>query len=253
MVEIKGVVFDIDGTLIDFIGMKRLAANHAAMAMMDAGLNMSLPDASRELFKTYMEVGIDSEIWLGEFLKRYYGKADESMIIAGKIAYQKARETFMEPYPRVIPTLLQLIKRGIKLAVLTDASKLKALKRLHTMKLYHFFDVIVTIEDSGCAKPHQDTFRKVLDGLKLEAEEVLMVGDVPERDIEGAKQVGMRTVFAKYGALDAKKILMSDGIIVSKEGLNADRRVEGSNADYEINEVSEILKIVDLVKAEKRV
>ncbi len=245
MVKIKGVVFDIDGTLIDFIGMKRTAANHAAMAMIDTGLKMSLPEASRELFKTYMSVGIDSDTWLGEFLKKYHGNADEAMIIAGKIAYQKIREAFMDPYPRVVPTLLQLIKKGIKLAVLTDASKLKALKRLHTMKLYHFFDVVITIDDVGYPKPHPEAFRKVLNELKLQPEEVLMVGDVPERDILGAKNVGMRTAFAKYGAEDAKRVLVSENINSSKEGVNADRKTDGSGADYEISEIAEVLKLID--------
>ncbi len=70
MAKIKGVIFDIDGTLIDYIGMKRIAANQAAAAMVDVGLKMFVADASRELFRTYMNVGIDSDIWLGEFLKK---------------------------------------------------------------------------------------------------------------------------------------------------------------------------------------
>ncbi len=245
MAKIKGIIFDIDGTLIDFIGMKRAAANHAAMAMIDVGLKMSLPEASRELFKTYMNVGIDSDTWLGEFLEKYHGNADEAMIIAGKIAYQKTREAFMEPYPRVVPTLLQLIKKGIKLAVLTDAPKLKALKRLHTMKLYHFFDVVITMDDSGYTKPHPEAFRRVLNELKLRPDEVLMVGDVPERDILGARNMGMKTVFAKYGAEDAKRVLVSENISSSEGGLNADRKIDDSGADYELSEIAEVLKIVD--------
>lgn len=250
MAKIKGVIFDIDGTLIDYIGMKRTASNHAAMAMVDVGLKMSVPDASRELFRTYMNIGIDSDIWLGEFLKKYHGTADEAMIIAGKIAYQKARETFMEPYPRVVPVLLSMIRKGLKLAVLTDAPKLKALKRLHTMKLYHFFDVIVTMDDTGFAKPDARAFNKVLSLMNLKAEEVLMVGDVPERDIIGAKSLGMKTAFARYGALDAKRIFVHESINSAHGGLTADRTVDGSGADYEINDVSELMQVMgDLLKA----
>lgn len=249
MAKIKGVIFDIDGTLIDYIGMKRIASNHAASAMVDVGLKMSVADASRELFKTYMGIGIDSDIWLGEFLKKHHGIPDEAMIIAGKIAYQKARETFMEPYPKVVPLLLSIIKKGLKLAVLTDAPKLKALKRLHTMKLYHFFDAIVTFEDTGCAKPDARAFNKVLDAMNLKPEEVLMIGDVPERDILGAKSLGMKTAFARYGALDAKKIFVHESINSAHGGLNADRTVDGSGADYEVNDVSELFNVIeDLTK-----
>ncbi len=171
------------------------------------------------------------------------------MIIAGKIAYQKARETFMEPYPKVVPLLLKIIKKGLKLAVLTDAPKLKALKRLHTMKLYHFFDAIVTFEDTGCAKPDARAFNKVLDAMNLKPEEVLMIGDVPERDILGAKSLGMKTAFARYGALDAKKIFVHEAINSAHGGLTADRTVDGSGADYEVNDVSELFNVIeDLTK-----
>ena len=35
--------------------------------------------------------------------------------------------------------------------------------------------------------------------LNLTAKEVLMIGDWPDRDVVGAKQIGMKTIFAKYG------------------------------------------------------
>ena len=35
--------------------------------------------------------------------------------------------------------------------------------------------------------------------LNLSAKEVLMIGDWPDRDVVGAKQIGMKTIFAKYG------------------------------------------------------
>jgi putative hydrolase of the HAD superfamily len=39
----------------------------------------------------------------------------------------------------------------------------------------------------------------VLKQLNLTKKEVLMVGDWPERDMEGAHQLGIRTIFARYG------------------------------------------------------
>ena len=37
-----------------------------------------------------------------------------------------------------------------------------------------------------------------LDVLNVEPEEALMIGDWPERDVVGAKQIGMKTIFARY-------------------------------------------------------
>ena len=49
-----------------------------------------------------------------------------------------------------------------------------------------------------------------------------MVGDRPEKDIKGAKKMGMLTCFAKYGNPKAK----------------------AADADYEIKDIKDLLKIV---------
>ena len=38
-----------------------------------------------------------------------------------------------------------------------------------------------------------------LDIIQAKPDEVLMIGDWPERDVVGAKQIGMKTIFARYG------------------------------------------------------
>jgi putative hydrolase of the HAD superfamily len=53
----------------------------------------------------------------------------------------------------------------------------------------------VSSEDIGWRKPHQRIFREVLRRLQVKAEEAVYIGDSPLEDIEGAKTVGMRTIF----------------------------------------------------------
>ena len=221
---IKAVLFDLDNTLIDFMKMKRIASEQAASAMVDAGLDMNIERASRELFETYMEVGIESQSAFSEFLKRNQGRVDDKVLAAGINAYLKAKESFLEPYSGVIPTLVQLIKKGYKLAIVTDAPRLKAWQRLHAMGIQHFFNVVVCLEDTGETKPGKLPFEKVLEELNLEPAEALMVGDWPERDIQGAKALRMKTAFARYGATS---------------------EVSDSGADYEIDDIRDILDIVE--------
>ena len=38
-----------------------------------------------------------------------------------------------------------------------------------------------------------------LDAMELSPSETIMIGDWPERDIVGAKKIGMKTAFARYG------------------------------------------------------
>jgi putative hydrolase of the HAD superfamily len=60
--------------------------------------------------------------------------------------------------------------------------------------------------------------------LHVQPHEAIMVGDWAERDIFGAAQVGMITVFARYG--------------------DTFGTVE-SNANYDVNDVSELLSVID--------
>ena len=102
-------------------------------------------------------------------------------------------------YPNVNKTLMALAKLGIKLGVVSDAPSREAWMRIYYLNLYHFFDVVITFDDTGERKPSEKPFKMSLDSLGLEPQEAIMVGDWPERDVVGAKQIGMKTAFARYG------------------------------------------------------
>ncbi len=120
-------------------------------------------------------------------------------------------------------TLVSLTKLGIKLAVVSDAPSREAWMRIYYLNLYHFFDAVITFDDSGERKPSSKPFEMALNKLQLKPEDSLMIGDWPERDVVGAKQIGMRTAFAVYG---------------DTFGTN------NSGADWDIQDVSEIITII---------
>jgi putative hydrolase of the HAD superfamily len=72
--------------------------------------------------------------------------------------------------------------------------------RLNAPGLDGFFDLVVAYEDSGRKKPNAAPFKKILEELGDEAGECLMVGDWPDVDLVGAKAIGMKTCWAKYGS-----------------------------------------------------
>lgn len=220
---VKAVLFDLDNTLIDFIKLKRNASSAAARAMVKAGLKFNGKNIENELFDFYLKDGIDGNTAFQNFMKLHHGKIDDRILAAGINAYLSAKDEWIKPYPKVGSTLGKLRKKGLKLGVVTDAPRLKAYQRLDAMGIVGFFDVVVGFEDTGKQKPSSLPFRKALSKLNLEANEVLMVGDWPERDIEGAKKLGMKTCWASYGG----------------NSLN-----EKIKADFEINKFEEILDIL---------
>ncbi len=224
--RVKAVIFDLDNTLVDFMKMKREAVEAAARAMVDNGLEMSVDETIARLFEVYDKAGIENQEVFDLFMQEKFGRIDHRLLAAGIVAYRRAREAHMVLYPHVKMTLMQLIRRGYKLAVLSDAPARQAWLRLAGLNLLHYFDTVITHDDTGEWKPHPAPFRKVLEVLELEPREVMMVGDWPDRDIAGARDVGIRTALAIYGS---------------------EFDIHDSGADFELESIEELLEVLSEV------
>ncbi|MGA3287837.1 MAG: HAD-IA family hydrolase [Bacteroidota bacterium] len=225
---LKAVIFDLDNTLVDFMLMKKQAIDAAINAMRDAGLKLSTDEIRRRIDQIYNERGIEFQSVFDELLYREFSKIDHKILSAGVIAYRRAREAALVPYPHVTMTLIELSKMQLKLGVVSDAPSKEAWLRLSYLNFHHLFDAVVTFDDTGVRKPNPEPFRKVLEMLQIEPGEALMVGDWAERDVLGAAQVGMKTVFARYGNTFGTEI---------------------SHANYDIDDITQL---IDIVKEENR-
>jgi len=196
---IKGVIFDLDNTLLDFMKMKEFAVKAAIKGMIEAGLKVNEDKSYIEINSIYEEFGWENQKVFDVFLEKSIGHVDNKFLAAGIVAYRRAREANLMAYPNVNKTLLALSKSGIKLGVVSDAPSREAWMRIYYLNLYHYFDVVITFDDSGERKPSPIPFQLALDGMGLQPEETIMIGDWPERDVVGAQQIGMKTAFARYG------------------------------------------------------
>ena len=80
---------------------------------------------------------------------------------------------------------------------------------------------MLTFDDTGARKP-SPVFKLALENV-VEPSEALMIGDWPDRDVVGAKQIGMKTIFARYGDTFGTK---------------------ESGADWDVNDIYEIVEII---------
>ena len=221
---IKAVIFDLDNTLVDFMKMKRRAIEEAIPAMVDAGLEITPEIAGKMIDEIYKEQGIEYQQVFDEFLNRVLNKVDYKILSAGIVAYRRAREAALIPYPHVYSTLNKLLKMGIKMGIVSDAPTKEAWLRLAYLNFHHIVDAVVTFEDTGKRKPSPEPFQLILDKLNVNSNEALMVGDWAERDIIGAAKLGMKTAFARYGdTFDTKT----------------------HNADFELSDIAELIDIIN--------
>ena len=220
---IKGVVFDLDNTLLDFMKMKQVAVRSAIRGMIEAGLEIDEKKSFEDIITLYEKIGWENQKVFDVFLESSIGHVDNKFLAAGIVAYRRAREANLLAYPNVNKTLIKLTKLGMKLAVVSDAPSREAWMRIYYLNLHHFFDVVITFDDSGERKPSAIPFEMALKKLGLKPQSSLMIGDWPERDVVGAKKIGMRTAFAVYGDTFGTKV---------------------SGADWDIKDISEITRII---------
>jgi putative hydrolase of the HAD superfamily len=221
---IKAVVFDLDNTLTDFMRMKENAVDAAVQAMVDAGLRFPPEEIKKKIYEVYDAEGIEFQNVFDHTLSQLLGEMDFKIKAAGIVGYRRAKEASLVLYPHVKITLIELMKRGIRLAVVSDAPREEAWLRLCYLQLHHMFDFVSTFEDTRQRKPSPAPFMRALDHFQVKPSEAIMVGDWPERDITGASQLGMITVFARYG--------------------NTFGTVE-SGARFDVDDIYELVDIVD--------
>tara|TARA_Y100000996_G_scaffold412246_1_gene397898 strand:- start:116 stop:814 length:699 start_codon:yes stop_codon:yes gene_type:complete len=222
--KVCGIVFDLDNTLLDFMKMKEFAVKAAIKGMIEAGLEVNEKKSYDEIINIYEKFGWENQKVFDVFMKKTIGRVDNKFLAAGIVAYRRAREANLMVYPNVNRTLMALVKKGIKLAVVSDAPSREAWMRIYYLNLYHFFDVVITYDDSGERKPSSKPFQMALRALQLDAKQTIMVGDWPDRDVVGAKQIGMHTAFARYGDTFSTKL---------------------SGADWDLTDIYELVSIID--------
>ena len=117
-------------------------------------------------------------------------EADEAAAVLDDLYERFAQKTAWRVFDDVLPTLLELKARGLRLAVTSNwDERLRPL--LEDLQLTPFFDALVISIEVGEAKPSTAIFQRCADTLGLPAAAILHVGDSPAEDFLGARQAGM--------------------------------------------------------------
>ena len=98
-------------------------------------------------------------------LNQTKGKVSNKILAAGVVAYRRAREATLLVYPNVNKTIIELLKKQIRLAVVSDAPSREAWMRLYYLNLHHVFDPVLTFDDTGVSKPSPKPFKLALEKM----------------------------------------------------------------------------------------
>lgn len=184
--NIKGIIFDLDGTLIDsrsaYIKAAQLAYTKLGLKPLTEIAALEIPKKIEQKLPLNLEINNESENFLEIYLNYYYLISElETKIL-----------------PNTLSTLEFLSKR-VKLALVTmrSVSKGSLLNELNHFSIGKFFDPIITALDAK-PKPAADPLINCIKKMNLNREECLIVGD-SVNDIRAGKAAGITTVAVLSG------------------------------------------------------
>jgi putative hydrolase of the HAD superfamily len=98
----------------------------------------------------------------------------------------------MKPFTNVY-TFLEKYKN--KICLVTDLTAHIQLRKIKELKLDKYISLMVSSEEAGREKPHPYMFMAALKKMNLQADEVCMIGDSFNKDIVGATNLGIDSIW----------------------------------------------------------
>ena len=196
MKKIKGILFDLDGTLLDTTSLIIKSFEYAFTEVCKRQITATeiFPFFGKPLRAAMESLAPDRvEELLQAFRKYNLANHDEMVAI----------------FPGIAKTLCALKAEGLKLAIVTSKTSKTALRGLQLFDLEKYFNVIIGMEDCQQHKPHPEPVLKALQKLELTPNECLMVGDSPF-DIISAHQAGVNAVAVSWTHVDWPDLIASE-------------------------------------------
>lgn len=218
---LKAVIFDLDGTLTDFdVGSAKKIVSEELAALTGESYKI-VREKLEHVHYTFNIQGVyDRNIWWEQFNPELPLKEKQRLT---NVYWDRVIETTcVKPYA---DTLLRTLKqKGLLLVLLTDhdGESFSKKERVDILPIVAYFDLIVISgDDTKETKPSPEPFLYILEQLQVTPEEVLMVGDKPEVDLQGAYDLGMKTLLLKgdYGSHWKDAVSDLQGVLVYIEGL----------------------------------
>ena len=86
-------------------------------------------------------------------------------------------------------------QKNIRIGIATDMTAYIQYKKLERLDVLSQIDFIVTSEEVGVEKPHPKFFERCMEKAECGLDEVVMIGDNWNKDIIGARSIGMKALW----------------------------------------------------------
>jgi phosphoglycolate phosphatase len=217
--SIEGIIFDLDGTLVNSIEDIADSMN----VVLEAS---NYPTHANETYETFIGSGIRNLVSKAIPASVKSGEEIDKAFAAMLEHYKDNCTTKTSVYNGVLPLLKTLNSQGVKMAILSN--KADALtKKVVAEKLPTIFEPVVGMTTEALKKPNPEIVLTMCKNVGLDIKKTMYVGD-STIDIQTAKNAGLISVAVTWG-------------FQSEETLLAE------NPDYVIETPEELLYLLDLI------
>lgn len=199
----KGIIFDLDGTLLNTI----------------TDLNNSVNDTYKHF--NYPKVNSEKETMslvghgMNNLIKQCFTDKDEAFVKEALKVFLDYYDTqyykYTKPYNGITLLIDKLIEKGHLVGVNSNKND-NYTKHLIELNFPNMnIDYVTGVKPGDKVKPDPSNVLKVIEKMKLDKNEILYVGDSPT-DIETAKNAGLEFVGVSWG-FRSKDILIEKGAV----------------------------------------
>jgi phosphoglycolate phosphatase len=207
--NVRAVLFDLDGTLADTAGDLAAALNRVRAAR-------SLPPMPLDVLRPHASHGARG------MLGAAFGIGHESP------EFENLRDTFLDYYAAALcektqlfedaeKVLTEIERRGLRWGIVTNKATRFTLPILERLALSTRTVAVICGDTTANTKPHPEPLLAAAVALKVDPSDCVYMGDA-ERDIVAGRAAGMKTLIASYGYLgvdDRPEHWAADGVIHS--------------------------------------
>lgn len=194
---IRGVILDVDGTLVD--------SNDAhAQAWVDA-LEASGYKFDFEAVRPLIGMGGDQVLATLLQLDPDNDESKHIRDVRGKIFGERYLDN-VRAFAEVPALLEQMRNAGLKLVVGSSATQQELQPLLEIAGIVDLLNDQTSSDDAERSKPDPDIIEVALSKLRLPPEQVIMLGDTPY-DIEAAQRAGVATVALRSGGWEDDELV----------------------------------------------
>ncbi len=189
MKNIKGIIFDLDGTLLDTLEDLTDAVNHVMQAF-------SLETKSLDQVRSYVGNGVVKLI--EQCLPGGETHAQFSEILNAFMYYYEMNcDQKTKPYDGVLALIEKLHSEGRQLGIVSNKFD-SAVKELNRQYFHSWIDFALGVSDALHRKPAPDMVYACIEQMHLKPEEVVYIGD-SEVDLMTAQNAGIKCISVLWG------------------------------------------------------